>query len=105
MTRTSSICAVCKEAFKAGDAVTRYTSNIEKWTSDEPPEFCHSACFRIKAAPPLAPHEAELIEADARALWDALGTEYGGKPTWDNLGEADREAIRQAAANPYRNGP
>jgi len=57
---------------------------------------------------PLAPHDAELIEADAQRLWEE---QENGDPRhavwrpWVDLPEYQRVLYRDFARNPYRGGP
>lgn len=54
--------------------------------------------------PKLAPHEAELVEADARAAYERLRRHpvYAGLPPWPDAHESFRSVYMAAAANPYR---
>lgn len=53
----------------------------------------------------LAPHDAELVEADARQLWEQMKTHHPRRPAWDDLSDTERELCRRIAADPYRMPP
>lgn len=49
----------------------------------------------------LAPHDAELVEADAFDMWRACSDVYGGG-SWANQPDGRRDLFRRLAADPYR---
>lgn len=57
----------------------------------------------------LFPDEAELVEADARALFEADYANYpqrnGSAPTWESAADWVRDMYREIVCNPYAAGP
>lgn len=55
----------------------------------------------MSQAPRLAPHDAELVDADARAIYERVAADHQlGKP-WDTLPPEVQDVYRGHAANPY----